>query len=79
MMLYGMEHPFGEFGSAVIVVSPLNLHVLNVLSSGTEWEKEKTLMLCKCCSVIVKTLMCYQHSLRHKSKTYHHMGCYEEN
>jgi len=36
MKLYGMEHPFGQFGSADLVVSSLKLHILNVLTSGTQ-------------------------------------------
>ena len=44
-----------------------------------EWEKEKALMLCKHCSAIAKTLMCYQQGFNHKSRRQHHAGCREEN
>jgi len=46
--LYGMEHPFGQFGSAVPVLSPLNLlPTPKLLPEGTERETEKALTQCK--------------------------------
>lgn len=60
MMLYNIEYPFGQFGSVVLLVPRLKLHILNELASS---GKKKILILCKCCSTIVKTLVCYQHHL----------------
>lgn len=34
-------------------------------------------VLCRHCSAIVKTLVCYQHTFVHESKPWHLMGCYE--
>lgn len=34
-------------------------------------------VLCRHCSAIVKTLVCYQHTFVHESKPRHLMGCYE--
>lgn len=45
---------------------------------GDSGMKDKALMLCKYCSVIAKILVCFQQCFHHKSKTQHHMGCYEE-
>lgn len=64
MMLHSVEYAFGQFGSAVLVVSPLSIHILNVLASGTQWEKEKTLMLCKHRPAIVRTLLSTQFLLQ---------------
>lgn len=45
---------------------------------GAERRMEKSLMLCKCCSAIGKTYVCYQHNFSHKSKTQHHTSCCEK-
>lgn len=43
MKLYGMEYTFGQFGSSVLTVSPPNLHILNLLAKGAEWETKENL------------------------------------
>ena len=70
MTLYHMGYPFGEFGSTVPAVSPPSLLPTQSLpyTVATEWKTEKALMLCKYCSPITKTLLCYQHRFSHKSK-----------
>lgn len=65
---YRMEYPFGQFGSTE---SPPNS--LPTPSLQTR-EAEKASQLCKYCSAITKTLVCYQCC---KSKAQHHSGCYE--
>ena len=46
MTLYGMEYPFGQLESTVLVVSPLNfLCAPSLLTEGVELEKEKALAL----------------------------------
>lgn len=37
--------------------------------NGAQWETGKTLMLCKCCWAVAKTLVCYQGCFSHRSKT----------
>lgn len=67
MMLYGLKHPFCEFKSAFLVVIPPNPPP----TLQSQWEE--SLMLCKHCSVIAKTLVWYQHYFSPKSKTKHVM------
>lgn len=45
---------------------------------GMVWEAEKSLMLCKHCSEIVKTLVCYHHCSSTNPKQPHRSHC-EEN
>lgn len=64
---YSMEYPFVRLGSADPAVSPPNLlPTPNLLTAGTEWETKKVLMLCKRCSAIAKTRVCYQHWFGHE-------------
>jgi len=58
MTLYGMEYPFGRFGSAIQIVSPPNFLPTPSLLAGK--EKEKALTLCKHSSATAKTPGCYQ-------------------
>lgn len=80
MTLYHMDcYLFALFRSAVLGVSSLSpLPTPSLLTVGAEWEKERTLMVCKHCSAIGKTLVYYQHCFSHKSKRQHRAGCYEE-
>lgn len=39
-MLYDMEYPFSQFGTVVRIVSPLNLYILNILTSRTVGKRE---------------------------------------
>lgn len=55
MVLYDVEYLFGQFGSAVVAVSPPNLLPIPSLLVG------ENLWLCKCCSAVAKTFVCYQH------------------
>lgn len=72
--------PFGQFGSAVqVVIVSKFLPTSRQLFEGGNWEKENTSVLCKYCLLINKTVVCYWHCFSNKSKTLHHMGCYEEN
>ena len=72
MMLHGMEYHFHHFGSSVSLASPHNLLPMpSVLTGAAEWETEKTLMLCKHCSAVAKTLVGYQYCFGYKSKTQH--------
>jgi len=66
-MLYGMEYLFGQFGSAVLAVSPPNfLTTPSLFTKGAEREKEKVLTLCKHCSATARTLLCYQCCFSHR-------------
>lgn len=60
---YGVDHPFGQFRSAVLAMSPPSfLPTSSLLAEGTEWGRTVTAsMLCKHCSAVAKTLECYQH------------------
>ena len=77
MTLYGMQYPFGQFRSAVLVVSPPNFVPNACLLSGSQSGKQPW-WLSKHCSAIAKTLVYYWHCFSHKSKTQHHIGCCEE-
>lgn len=70
MTLYHMDcYLFALFRSAVLGVSSLSpLPTPSLLTVEAEWEKERTLMVCKHCSAIGKTLVYYQHCFSHKSK-----------
>lgn len=61
IMLGGLGYPFGEFGSAIPVVSPPS-----PLLGGR--ETEKALMLHEHSSAIAKTLVCYKHVFSYKSE-----------
>lgn len=79
MMLYGMDHPYDHFGSAVPAVSPPSLlPVSSLLTGGAEREAEKVLMLCELCSATAEILVCCQLPFRHKSRTPHYIGCSKE-
>lgn len=45
-----------------------------LLRMEAKWEKEKALMLCKHCSAIAKTWVCYKYCFNHKSRK-DHTGC----
>ena len=67
-MSHGMEHPLGQWGSAVAAVSPPSFSCTPSLLAGRAvWEADKALMLWKHCSEVTKTSLCYQHCLQHKS------------
>lgn len=56
MTSHGMEHLFGQLGSAVPAVSsPSVLCTSSLLSGGVVCEAEKALTLCEHCSAITKT------------------------
>jgi len=77
---YGMEYLSGQFGPAVLAVSPPNLQLTPSCSWGRgHSRKQKALTLGKRCSAKVKTLVFHQHCFSRKSRTQHHIGCYEEN
>lgn len=77
---YAMRHPFGQLGSAVPAPSPPSiLPTPRVLTEVAKWEREKALMLCKDCSSIAKTVICYQHWFGHQPKIQHCVDCHEEN
>lgn len=42
-------------------IPPSILPTPRVLTEAAKWEREKAVMLCKDCSSIAKTLVCYQH------------------
>lgn len=72
MTLHDMEYPFGQFGAAVVAMSPPSLlSVLSLLSGagGMQSEEEALMLLCKHCSATAKTLVCYQHCFSCKSQT----------
>lgn len=72
----GMEYPSGKFGSAVPAMSPPSfLHTPVPLMKGSKRGKDKALLLCKYCSAIGKTLLCFQHWFSYKSKTENGTGC----
>lgn len=60
-MLYYMECPSMQLGSAVLAVSPFS--PLPTANSQTEVSRigKKEPTLCNLCSATAKTLMCYQH------------------
>ena len=59
----GMEYPFGQFGSAVLGLSPpSSCCTPSLLAGRTEREAEKSLAWCKHCSATIKTSACYQRS-----------------
>ena len=69
MTSYGMEYPFGQFGSAVLCVSPPNfLGTPSPLAGGVVWEAEKALALWKHHWAVTK-MVCYQQCFQNKSKT----------
>lgn len=79
MIWYGMEYPFGHFGSALPAGSPPScLYAPSLLTDGVVWEAGKVSTLCKHCSEIAKISLNYQHWFQHKSKTWSHTSCYEE-
>lgn len=77
-MSYGIRYPFHQMGSAVPAVTPAPNFLFSLLAAKPAWETEEALTLCKQCSAIAETLLCYQHCCGHKSKTQHHMSCSEE-
>lgn len=55
--LYGMEYPLGQFGSAVLGLSPPKIFFPpSLLVRG----KCCRASLCQCCSAVGKILLCYQ-------------------
>jgi len=70
MTSYVMGCPFGQLGSAALSVPlPSFWGTLSLLAGRAAGEAEKALKLCKHCSAIAKTPLCYQHCFRHKPKT----------
>lgn len=61
MTLYGIDYPFGQFESVVVMSSPNFWHTLDLLTVG---EKERALKLREHCLATAKIVVC----LRHKSK-----------
>ena len=78
---YGMEHPFGQLGSAVLAMSPHkllptpSLLAFGVGGVGGQFG-EMALMLWEHCPGVAKTLVCYQHLSSYKAE--HYEGCYGE-
>lgn len=70
VMLYGMEYPSMQLGSAVLAVSlPCSLFKPSSLLAG-QWELlTKSLALYERCSAATETPMCYHHYSHRKSKT----------
>lgn len=68
IMLYDMEYS-GQFRSAVWCIGCIPSQTLAHTYWGAEWEREKSLILCKYSSAEAKTVVCYQHRFGHKSKT----------
>lgn len=58
--------------------APPNVFLTPVYLLEGQGEKQNALILCKHCSAIAETLVCYQHWFGHKSKTWHYRGCCEE-
>ena len=76
---YGMEYPFGQFGSAVLDLSPPKiLPTPSLLVRGGN-AGETALMLWEHCSAVAKTLVCYQHLSSYQYRAQHYEGCYGEN
>ena len=70
MTSYGMEHPSGQLGSAVLTMSPPNfLCTTSLHAGGVVWGAEKALNLCEHCSAIAKTSPYYQHFSTQIQKT----------
>lgn len=64
LTFYGREYPFGQFGSLVPAVFPPKLlHIPPAYLPQA--ESEKAFLLCRCCSAIGKTQVCYQHRFSH--------------
>lgn len=57
---------------------PLPTLCASPASSLVGWGAEKAVALCKCCSVVSKASLCYQHWSQHKSKTQPHPSCCAE-
>lgn len=65
--LLGPPYIFGLLGPTVLPVSPHNsLCTPSFLTGGMGWEAEKSLMLCKPYSEVMKTSLSYQHCFPHK-------------
>lgn len=73
---YDMEHPFGQFGPAVLAMSPLKILPTPSLLVG-ENVGETALMLFEHCLALAKTLVCYQHLPSYQYKA--EQGGYGEN
>ena len=63
VMLYGMEYPSMQLGSAVLAVSPPSSlpTTHSQLAEVSRVGKKETLMPCNLCSATAKALMCYQY------------------
>ena len=73
-----MEHPSGQFGSAVpALFIPSLLHTPSLLA-GEQGKKESPVAE-QCLHSVSQTPVYYQYCFSHKHKTQHHVGCYEEN
>ena len=79
MASHDVECPFGQFGSAALVLSPQLLLHPQLPSGRAEQQAEKFLGLCKYCSATTKISVCYHHSFHQKSKIQHHMSIHKEN
>lgn len=77
MTSISVEYCFGQFGSAVLIVSLPKL-LLTPSLLGVEYETEEVLKLYKHCSAIAKSVVSYEHCFGHQQKTQQPMGCYEE-
>jgi len=72
-----MEYPFGQFGSAVLAMFPPKiLPTPSLLAFVGGNIGETSLMLCKYCSAVAKTLVYYQRLSSYKYKAQHYEGCY---
>jgi len=69
MTSYGLGYPSGQLGSAVPPGSPPSfLCTPSLLAGKATWGALKALTLCKYCSVITKTSLCYQHCSQQNPK-----------
>lgn len=66
--LYGMGHPLGQLGSAILALSfPNFLCTSSLLTGGVGWGAEKALTRYKCGLATMKQYLYYQHYFERKS------------
>lgn len=68
MMLCSIEQCFGQFRSAAPILLPLTSSLPQPTHWGGRVGKAKALMLSRCCSAVVKTLVRYQCCFNHKTQ-----------
>lgn len=69
-MLYGIEHPLGQTGSAAQVMAPLSFSPIPSLHAegGGQNKKIESLDSEEYFSAAAKTLVCYRHTFGHKGE-----------